>query len=411
MAFQSFTRQKGASRQCAASRCTWSQFVISACIAVASVNDATTRAAGFESEAFAGDVPSVVVGDPSASRQDFESSMMAMPSSGYPYATEGCNTECGGKPCRTHGTDGLINRVLGDACPRWTAQVDALMLWRGNVSSFPLLVENDGDFPTVLNANQIVPDMAVGPRAALLLHLDNEYAIEANYFYVGSISGTSSFNNDGVPPLYAFDFLSGQFYGDITDGVATSNASIQSFELNWRRRPCGHSITWLAGFRWIEWNESLAIRDNFTDEVTSGVDRLDSQTRNDLYGAQIGIDALLLNLYDTVRFNSVLKAGVYGNLNAESTVSVGGDRFEPSDFSATGDQVGFFGEIGINGAVRLSKHVFWRTGYNFFWINGVANAAQQYAVADVASDPPEGTIELGGSVFLHGVNTGIEVLW
>ena len=67
--------------------------------------------------------------------------------------------------------------------------------------------------------------------------------------------------------------------------------------------------------------------------------------------------------------------------------------------------------MGINGAVRLTKHCFWRAGYNFFWLSGVAVAAQQLAVVDAAADPAEGSVTASSSVFLQGVNTGIEFIW
>lgn len=308
---------------------------------------------------------------------------------------------------------GIVNGILGPACPRWTAQVDALMLWRSNVASYPLLALNNGTtFPTVLNANEIYSDMAVGPRAALMLHLDNEYAFEGNYFYVGSISGSSAF----VAPAatgYAFDNLAGWNLGDITNGVAVLNGEIQSVELNVRHRHCGSPVTWLAGFRWVEWNDELTINDNFAETVEPfavGTDNVRSLATNDLYGGQLGLDALLLTFADVMRINAVAKAGVYGNFDAQNTVSVGGDRIGPDTITRSRDQVSFFGEIGVNGAVRISQHVFWRAGYNFFWLAGVATAPQQLGAVDLAGTS-QGRVDAGGSVFLQGVNTGIEVLW
>ena len=305
----------------------------------------------------------------------------------------------------------IINRMLGEACPRWTGQVDALLLWQGNVPAVPLMVLDDPANPaTILGANQIVSSVAVGPRASLMLHVDNQRAIEANYFNVGSISGTNTFTSPAGSQL-AWDNLAGIPVGAINNGVATSNGAIQSFELNWRRGNCNQCLTWLAGFRWVEWNQTLAINDTFADGST-GSDVLNVSTKNNLYGAQLGLDSLLLDLYQKrVRFNGVAKAGVYGNANARATTTVGGDRIPAASFTATGKQTSFFGEIGVNGTVRLTERILWRAGYNFFWIGGVALPPQQLAKVDAAATPPTGRIDLTGSVFLQGANTGIELQW
>jgi hypothetical protein len=338
---------------------------------------------------------------------------------GEPVYGRGHGGACGQPGCRgcrhcNGGQSGILNRVLGDACPRWTFQIDALMLWQGNIPATPLLaIDDPANARIVVSANQVVPDMAIGPRAAILLHLDQEYAVEANYFNVGSISGTKNFRGPRNDQL-VWDAIAGiSQFGNINDGTITSNGEIQSFELNWRHRHCGSNITWLAGFRWVEWNQSLRLRDNYDDGIDPpGIDRLNGATQNDLYGAQIGMDALLLDLWQVVRFNGVAKAGVYGNA-AEATTAVDSDRafFVPQTFTAAANQTGFFGELGVNGAVRLTDHVFWRAGYNFFWLAGVAVPAGQLAVVDASNDPATGRIDVGGSVFLHGVNTGLEVLW
>jgi hypothetical protein len=373
---------------------------------------------GFDSYATVDDSQSVMIGEG-----------YVQPPNGYPASAGdgygmGCidgychGHHCGGcSKCQGPANTGagMLNRVLGDACPRFTAQVDALMLWQSNIPSQPLLLVGPAaNAPTFLNANQLLTDMAVGPRAALMLHLDQESAIEANYFYVGSISSTRDFAAPGTGPTekLAWATLAGLPFGDIDDGVITSNGEIQSFELNWRQRHCGSPISWLVGFRWVEWNQSLTINDNYSSLQASGSDVLSSQTGNDLYGAQIGLDAILLTLWDAVRFNGVAKAGVYGN-QATANTTVATDRpfvIAPS-FADSTTQTGFFGEVGINGSVQLTRHFFWRAGYNFFWLSGVAIPTEQLPLVNLAAVPAEGTMSAGSSVFLHGINTGIEFIW
>jgi hypothetical protein len=110
-----------------------------------------------------------------------------------------------------------------------------------------------------------------------------------------------------------------------------------------------------------------------------------------------------------VRFNAVGKAGVYYNSAAFQRTDLNGDR-EFGNFAAQADQTAFFGEIGVNGSLKLNKWLWWRAGYNFFWLSGVAIPSQQLSVTN-QPDPPETAVNTTASVFLHGVNTGIEARW
>jgi hypothetical protein len=309
----------------------------------------------------------------------------------------------------------IFNRCLGPACPRWVGQADVLLLWQGNVPATPLLTLGTVEpFSTALNGSQLPYAMGSGPRTAIMLNVDKCHAIEANYFNSGNFSGSREFVAPAIDQLAWAGLGQLPNIGFIDGGTASTSGRIQSFELNWRRYN-GQSLTFLAGFRWIEWNDSFTMTDSYTDPNTdpsTGNDTLSARSTNDLYGGQLGVDAVLLTLFDVIRFNGVAKAGVYGNLNPSTTMSVDStdpNRITPTTYTATGKSTGFFGEVGVNGTVRLSEHLFWRAGYNFFWIGGVATSLNQLHAIDMTV--PSGALKLDGSVFLQGVNTGIEVIW
>lgn len=314
----------------------------------------------------------------------------------------------GGEEC----PPALVNRALGPACPRWVGQADVLLLWQGNVPSTPLLTLDADPFPVELAGNQLPYVMGTGPRTAVLFNIDRCHAIEANYFNAGNFSSVRNFTAPEAGSL-AWAALGNYNIGDIIGGSVATAGRIQSFELNWRKR-YSPTVTWLAGFRWIEWNDSLTLNDSFDNGVDpAGTDSLSARSGNDLYGGQLGLDALLLTLFEsTIRFNGVAKAGVYGNPNASTTMTVDSSdptRLVATSYTANGSSTGFFGEVGVNGAVRLSEHLYWRAGYNFFWISGVATSLNQLGALDLTDST--GKLNLGGSVFLHGVNTGIELVW
>ena len=324
----------------------------------------------------------------------------------------GCISCCdGGVGCTGHGrrsgwhtAAGYFNRVLGDASPRWVGQVDALVLWQGNIPSRPILQSGT----TVIDANQLQTVAAAGARYGLFLNLDQCYAIEGNYFNVASFAGEEKI----TPGNYVGVNMPAGFVPPSLQSDMLSTGQIQSAEMNWRRRPCGSPLTWLAGFRWVEWNQTLQI----IDTANPAISMLDSQTGNDLYGGQIGAD-LLLWVWDNPNrgvssgtgghfftVNGVAKGGVFYNTAYQRTSEAGIVGVQ----SAVADQTAFFGEVGFNGSVRLTNWLSWRAGYSLFWLSGVAVPADQLAL--VSTTAPA-TINTNGSVLLHGVTTGLEARW
>lgn len=322
---------------------------------------------------------------------------------------------CGGAGCGrcSHGA-GLFQRLCGDACPRWVVQIDALMLWPANIASQPLLNSYDPVTdvvgPTALNANQAQPPMSAGPRVGLIYNLNQCHAIEGNYFQVRPFTGRAT----SRPGFIVENNLAGNTFPIDTDTVFDSatiftRASIQSAELNWRKRECWCPITWLAGFRWVEWDQQLHV-----DEVAAGsafTSLFRTDTINNLYGGQLGMD-LGLWTGSTFNVNGIGKAGAFLNHAAQASKyqdSLG--SFE--SVRAQADGIAFFGELGVNGSLQLTPWLAWRLGYSLFWLSGVAVPANQLAVTNLnlANPPSTARLDTTGSVLLHGVTTGLEARW
>jgi hypothetical protein len=321
-------------------------------------------------------------------------------------AMPGSCDSCAGGGCHDClSPEGTINRTLLPVAPRWEAQVDALMLWQGNIPSRVLYVDNATGAPA-LDANQATPSMSAGARYGLFLNLDPVYSIEGNYFNVRSFNGEQS-----TAPTYggySLNNVAGYQFPDIDWGQVTSSGQIQSAELNWRRRTCG-PITWLAGFRWVEWNQTARVYDVYN--FGTGADVFTTQTGNDLYGGQAGMDLCLWNnKAGLVRVNGIGKAGVFYNTAYQRTAYFDGGN-PPTEASARAEQTSFFGEVGANASVRLTKWLSLRAGYTVFWLSGVATAPQQFSATDLVATPPTATVNTNGSVLLHGVTTGLEARW
>jgi hypothetical protein len=378
-------------------------------------------------------LPEIGFGDPSSGEGGYDSAATvdAVPrvDGVYPGSEPGFIPYGGGADGGFSTWNGPVDfggGLLRPVSPRWVVQTDALFLWQGNIGSRPLYLNNKvtttqpNPFPppdtlptTALDINQTANEAAVGPRIGVIFNLDNIYSVEGNYFNVRPFNGEQS-----TPPTagaYQGNNLAGlkpidsPGFQDIDWAQATTNASIMSAELNWRRRTCG-PVTWLSGFRWVEWNQSLQVLDSYgTTDPTAVVqsERITTNTINDLYGGQAGADVMLWNNGGPIRFNAVGKAGVFLNNAVQHTNGFSEGQLGP--LSAAAQQTAFFGELGIFGTWQLTDWLAWRTGYNFFWLSGVAVPVDQLNTTDVLGNTA--TINTNGSVFLNGVQFGLESRW
>ena len=338
-----------------------------------------------------------VAGQPAAPAETDETVMPE--GGGAEWFTVGC-TACGGQGCTACADAGCGRGICGPACPRWVVQVDALMLWQGNIASRPLFTNAAGF--TALDANQARTPMSAGPRVGLFYNLNQTHAIEGNYFNVRPFDGEAT----ALPGQALTESnLAGFSLPGIDGAQVFTNGAIQSAELNWRRRECWCPVTWLAGFRWVEWNQQMRI----TEHAGGPVGSFFSETGNDLYGGQGGLDIGLWNGGGPFTVNGVGKAGAFLN-SAYQRTSYADPSFA-SSAAAAADRMAFFGELGINGSLRITDWLSWRMGYVFFWLSGVAVPANQLATTNLAAVPPTATLNTAGSVLLHGATTGLEARW
>lgn len=281
----------------------------------------------------------------------------------------------------------------------WAFRTDALMLWRNTPPAAPLYLDATTG-ATALSPSDIDPAMAAGPRYALFWSPDGVRGVEANYFRVQSWSGDTGITSPGnleQNNVYGFN-LAG------IDSVSlASSSSIQGFELNARHR-AGDRVTWLAGFRWVEWNDSLA-----SVEFANGVDDFNAfstQTIDNLYGGQAGIDMVILRR-GALRLEGIGKAGVYYDSAARQRSSLVSNTFSAASVSASDDRVAFVGELGLTGVYDVASWLSLRAGYTMFWLGNVTAAAAQVQVNDLFGPGP-GVIRDNASVFLNGITLGLE---
>ena len=317
-------------------------------------------------------------------------------------------TTCGphGGRCRDqfHGADNDPYGTCHGSCPkgsRWAIQAEALVLWRDNIDGQPLLKSSDG--AVALDAGDVRTAAAAGPRIGVLYNLGCGRAIEGNYFNVGGIQGSTS--TDGLGAPYTSIGLADYRFIDIEEAEYTTRGQIKSAELNYRWCQ-GRRVIWLAGLRWVEWNETATVDMQEASGEARG-NNIQANVGNDLYGGQFGCRFKLWDL-GKWQVGAVGKAGVFGNTAYQrTTLLVDGVPFGP--LGADESNVAFFGEVGVNSTLWLNRWLAWRVGYNFFWLQGVATAAQQFPLGNFGEDTA--SINANGAVFLQGFSTGLETRW
>jgi len=329
-------------------------------------------------------------------------------------ASDGCCPSCTGAGC-----DQCCPSALIDACgcgnghgkkACWIGRADALILWRNAPPDRPLL-DNALVVGPLLNANGLDSEAAAGPRFSVFrVNNCTGHAIEATYLRAANFRSMRPLSAVSAPYTLSPPGLLGTTAASFTEADANLGSRLQSFEFN--RHHChGQHLRFLAGFRWIEWQEQ------FTLQGTGFGTTQFFQTNcfNDLYGGQIGLDANVLAT-PWIRFDGVVKAGVYYNNAVQSSQY---STTNPNNAGSASVAIGesplsgaFAGEVGFTGVVPVTSRIDIRFGYFGLWLSGIAQPTQQLSGQTLlVGQPPAGTINANGGVVVQGVSIGLEGRW
>jgi len=253
---------------------------------------------------------------------------------------------------------------------------------------------------------------AAGPRFSLFrVNNTTGHAIEATYLRAANfrsirpLAAVSPSYTLAAPGIYGNDSLT------FDSGNANLGSRLQSFELN--RHHChGQFVRFLAGFRWIEWQEQFTLQGSAAGGTN---DFYQTNCFNDLYGGQIGLDANLLAT-SWIRFDGLIKAGVFYNNAVQSSEYTTNASVNPGTATVAVAESplsgAFAGEVGFTAVMPLARNVDFRLGYFGLWLSGIAQPTQQLSGQQLTpGQPPEGTINANGGVVLQGVSLGLEGRW
>jgi hypothetical protein len=322
---------------------------------------------------------------------------------------------------------GCSDLGLGQSCcdPHWTVSADFIILDRVGSVSYTLVEKVSSSVPykdlrhtfgpELLNANELHQGFSGGPRLGLIHHGDDGYDLEVSYFQIDGWDVSRSIGptpNDWLIMRAPGSFLQTQNdYPTLQQRMVWDyDSRLYNAEVNVRRN-LWPRMTVLAGFRWVNLTEDLE-GILLPSMVHSTGSFWDTQTKNNLYGLQIGADAKLLER-DRFSIDGLLKTGIFDNrIDEATTVRMARLQFPES---ASTNHLAFLGELGVQCKYRVTQRLSLKAGYEAIWLQGVALAPAQIAetYSHYAKLPQDIYVQALGincssGVFYHGATAGLE---
>ncbi|MGA2258199.1 MAG: BBP7 family outer membrane beta-barrel protein [Thermoguttaceae bacterium] len=260
----------------------------------------------------------------------------------------------------------------------FTVDVDTLCLQpaRGNGVTLGRTFDvTNGNTLETLSSNDAGFDMQAGLRFRLLWQRDACTAWEGVYFGMQTWDGGSSITPDFAvagtladSPWTQTDKLVGGFDQSLS---FHSMARLNNVEINRRRLldcNCGASIEWLAGLRYIQWDESLTL--DGLNSLPPAFEELEVRCQNQMVGPQIGAEVRRNwdHWYLTVEGKAALMANIYrqrrSNMNSSGVQPNGYPAIAPLDDDNSGGCVAGAVDLSIVAAASA-----WRTFLGPRWIS------------------------------------------
>jgi hypothetical protein len=339
------------------------------------------------------------------------------------------------------------------SAPRWTFSTEAIVLGRTGGANQTLvgLLPGSTQFAATQNAsalaaeafnsNQFWQGFSAGPKISVTYHDESGYGAEFSYFNIFTQSATKT-----VGPTNPADWLvmyaPGAFWQTqdfAYQGMAWKDATnLYNAEAN-GRLDLSPGVTVLGGFRWLQLNDTLVgwltpadrsepnwktpcLKAPSPSCTLSGVGSGEppwtypayppfwtGKTQNNLYGAQIGVDAKLLE-YGRFSINGVIKAGVFDNDAKQSALVSMAKTLFPTQAAA--DHAAFVSEAALQAKYQLAKGLALKLGYEALWLDGVALAPGQiretYTTAPPAVSARALGVNCGSNVLFQGATFGLE---
>jgi hypothetical protein len=303
-----------------------------------------------------------------------------------------------------------LGLIPGAANPHWDVNVDALWLTRdtGRGVLLGFSQYNDSSHapaavqPDSLWSDDVLFPLTPGVRFQLIGRINDRMAIETTAwgFHDWSIGREIYGDPDGETVLAHSDWL----HMPNMDNTLGYNYSSQiaNVELNQRFKFYSfdpyRGLSWLWGVRYLYLTDDLTL--SGSDLYTGGHEDLEWQTKNNLIGAQLGLQWAWG--WDRFQLSTEAKIGLYANVYSQHKTDTGSGiaDFQPLDVSHNGSDLAAVFEFSVLLRYRVTSCLWLRAGYQYYGVTGVALGPRQLADYDAS-----------GSVGFDGLSLGAELTW
>ena len=340
-----------------------------------------------------------------------------------------------GSPCGNWSDD-----CCGDCCcgPTWFVSSNALILNRDTPNRFWTTFETNNNPNQLMNTKDADADWAGGAEIRVGRWCCPDCSGRSGWevvYYGIKLDGFASLRdpgNDLSTPInldtQTGPFLIGarpaaDFFDSAREHRIFRDNEIHNIEVNFLRETLisnqSTQVTWLAGFRYFRFDESVIFGSVAGDAAITpggaefgnngGVDEayLDIRCENNLVGFQVGARG---DYYctDDVSLFLAPKLGVYGNeINSRSRLYTG-SGISAFDIESNEDDFSFLAQVDLGASYQFAPH--WRLfgGYRAIAVSGIALADNQFPAFIAAADE-FADIDTNGDLILHGAFLGLEL--
>lgn len=286
-------------------------------------------------------------------------------------------------------------------------RVEAVFWNLDDADKRPLILRDVGGAnQSIFSGGDLDYSTKAAPRAVLGLQLTPFTAVEGEYTGFRHLRKNHHFvgNNDlslpgelGTIPEY-FN----------VDGMNVfSQADFHMAEINLVRRTGTPHFSWLAGFRYVNFEEKFELNSVWGTGAAAWHDDYRTRTKNDLYGGQLGVKGDI-PFTERLGLQYLGKAGVYSNRARQSNFLMRDDNTTVvRDHNTKSSKTSFLGEINLGGYLKITENIRVVGGYNLMWIGDLARACDQMDFT-FTDNSGSGSVRTD-SVFMHGANAGVEI--
>jgi hypothetical protein len=265
------------------------------------------------------------------------------------------------------------------------------------------LITNAAGTTTILDAANMNFGWMFGFDVGGTYNINDHWGVDLRYFQVAP--WTATFGPVTVPSS-SVTFQGGTGIVFLPNAVSAQyRSALRSAELN-ARYVSNSWWTILAGFRYVNLEEDLAVQQNAAPLATFN---WNSHTSNHLFGGQIGLEGFLFKL-GRLSVDTYAKAGIYGTVADSFFTFSTVPPFPGTPVIVNGGQrqVSFLGDGGLHATWQLNRWASVEGGYQLMWLSGVALASDQFKASTTGFFGPLVTNSTG-FVFYQGLTLALKI--